>query len=247
MKRQLRHKVEGGLREMKNQACHHQGAGEKACVSLVPIFNHLEQDQMAEIMEVVQSTTLKRHEFMYHVGDASDSLYIVHHGRVKIYRLSESGKEQLVRILNPGDFTGELALFRDATHKAFAEVLVESEICIIQRDALHRLLLKYPTISLRILTEFSNRLEMSERQTTRIATESVEERIAVFLVESMEDHSAASRKIKLPMSKKDLASYLGTTPETLSRKLTEFEEAGYIRQKGQREIEIVDVDGLLLV
>ena len=49
------------------------------------------------------------------------------------------------------------------------------------------------------------------------------------------------------MSQKDLASYLGTTPETISRKLADFEDEGYIRQKPNRKIEILDLDGLLLV
>jgi CRP/FNR family transcriptional regulator len=54
-------------------------------------------------------------------------------------------------------------------------------------------------------------------------------------------------EIELPMSKKDLASYLGTTPETISRTLADFEEAGYIKQKRNRKIEILDLDGLLLI
>jgi CRP/FNR family transcriptional regulator len=54
-------------------------------------------------------------------------------------------------------------------------------------------------------------------------------------------------EIELPMSKKDLASYLGTTPETISRKLADLENEGYIKQKSDRKIEILDLDGLLLV
>lgn len=54
-------------------------------------------------------------------------------------------------------------------------------------------------------------------------------------------------EIVLPMSKKDLASYLGTTPETISRKLADLEDEGYIKQKSGRKIEILDLDGLLLV
>lgn len=231
---------------MKNQQCHHHHHS-KDCVALVPIFNHLEQEQLEEIMQLAKSKTFKKGEMMYHAGEDSDSLYIVHVGRVKIYRLSEAGKEQLVRILLPGDFTGELALFQEVIHESFAEALVDSEICTIQREDLQRLLLKYPTISLKILTEFSNRLDLSERQTTWLATEKVEVRIARYLVESMEQNKSTDNAFDLSMSKKDLASYLGTTPETLSRRLAEFEEAGYIKQKGQRHIKILNADDLLLV
>lgn len=216
----------------------------KACVSLVPIFNHLADEQMEEIMQTVRSLSLKKGEVMFHAGDKANTLYIVNHGRVKVFHLAESGKEQLVRILNPGDFTGELALFTESVHEGYAEALINTDICMITGTDLQSFLLKYPSIAIRIMKELSGRLEKSEIQTTRFATESVETRIALFLAESME---GTSPKIELPMSKKDLASYLGTTPETISRRLTDLETDGYIIQTGQRNIEILDLDGLLLL
>lgn len=195
-------------------------------------------------MQTVQSKSLKKGEVLFHAGDESDTLYIVNRGRVKIYHLAESGKEQLVRILNPGDFTGELALFQESINEGYAEALVDTSICMITGEDLQSFLLKYPTIALQIMKELTGRLEKSEIQTTRFATEKVERRIAHFLTECME---AGTKEIELPMSRKDLASYLGTTPETISRRLTEFEEEGYIVQKGQRKMTIVDVDGLLLL
>ncbi|MBP2240372.1 CRP/FNR family transcriptional regulator [Cytobacillus eiseniae] len=215
-----------------------------ACVSLVPIFNHLEREQMAEIMQAVHPVTYKKNEMIYHADDQSDSLYIVSKGKIRIYRLSELGKEQLVRILQPGDFTGELALFQDSVHVNYAEAMVETNVCVIKRAELQSFLLKYPSISLKILTEFANRLEQSEKQTTRFATEKVETRIALFLAEWTDGNNG---EFELPMSKKDLASYLGTTPETISRHLTILEERGYIKKKKHRIIEILDLDGLLLV
>lgn len=229
---------------------HHHGEGaigsHRACVSLVPIFNHLEEEQMDEIMTTTQSVSFKRGEIIYHAGDASDSLYIVNKGKIRIYRLSENGKEQLLRILKPGDFTGELALFRSGQHESYAEAMVDTSVCMIRRDDLQQLLEKYPTISIKVLQEFSRRLEESEKQTARFATEKVETRIALFLAEFAED-ADEGMEFKLPMSQKDLASYLGTTPETISRKLAQLEDEGYIRQKKGRRVEILDLDGLLLV
>ncbi|AFM00231.1 cAMP-binding protein [Desulfitobacterium dehalogenans ATCC 51507] len=220
--------------------------GHTSCVSLVPIFNHLEAEQMAEITEAVQSDSYKKGEVIYRAGDQSDSLYIVRSGKIRVYRLSESGKEQLVRFLSPGDFTGEHALFSESVHESYAEAVENTEVCQITRTDLQKFLLKYPSISLKILTEFSSRLEKSEKQTTRVSTEKVETRLALFLAECI-DKEEASMEFVLPMSKRDLASFLGTTPETISRKLTEFEDAGYIRQKAHRKIEVIDLDELLLV
>jgi CRP/FNR family transcriptional regulator len=201
---------------------------------------------MDEIMDTVRTGSYKKGELIYRAGDQSDSLYIVKKGRIKIYRLSESGKEQLVRILNSGDFTGELAIFSHLIHESYAEAMIDTEVCMITRSDLQEFLLKYPSISLKILSEFSSRLEKSEKQTTRVSTERVETRLALFLAECL-NSKEKPMELVLPMSKKDLASYLGTTPETISRKLAELEDAGYIKQKTSRRIEILDLDGMLLI
>lgn len=218
-----------------------------SCVSLVPIFNHLEKKQLDEIKVTTQSVSYKKQELIYHAGDESTSLYIIHKGKVRIYRLSESGKEQLVRILNPGDFTGEMALFSESTHETYAEAMIDTKICRIDRSDLQDFLLKYPSISLKILAEFSNRLEASEKQSSRFATEKVEARIALFLVDILNEELPKTTEVTLPMSKKDLASYLGTTPETISRKFNELEDKGLIKQLTHKQIKIIDLDGLLLV
>lgn len=222
------------------------GHGHTACVSLVPIFNHLDRDQMDEIMKAASSITYKKGEIIYSAGDESDSLYIVSRGKIKIYRLSESGREQLIRILLPGDFTGELALFRESIHEAYAETMAETDVCLITRADLQQFLLRFPSISLKILAEFSNRLESSEKQSARFATESVETRVAQFLAECAASGNG-KLEFTLPMSKKDMASYLGTTPETISRRMADLEDGGYIRQITNRKIKILDMEGLLSI
>lgn len=214
----------------------------KSCVSIVPIFNHLEDDEMNSIVKSAIHLNLKKNEILYRAGDHSNSLYIVHKGKVRVYRLSENGREQLIRILNPGEFTGELALFRESVHEVYAEAMEQTEICSIQRGDLQQILQQHPTISLKILNEFSKRLDNTEHLMTSFATENVETRIALYLVQQAEDSELDN--IVLPMSRKDLASYLGTTPETISRKLAKFEDEGWIHQKDHRSIEILDIKSL---
>lgn len=218
----------------------------QSCVTLVPIFQHLEPAQWLEISEAIRPISLRRQEMLYRAGEPANSLYIVNRGKIRIFRLSENGKEQVIRILKQGDFTGELALFRESVHESYAEAMEEASICQITRQDLQAFLLKYPTISLKILAEFSERLDQSEKQATRIATEKADTRIAQYLVEAM-THPGTPQVIDLPMNRKDLASYLGTTPETISRKFAEFEQAGYIRQLSAKRIEILDADWLLLL
>lgn len=227
--------------EEEKQCEHHT---QKLCISIVPIFNHLNPTEMSEIVKETNAVAHRRGHIIYRAGEQSDGLYIVHKGRVKIYRLSGTGKEQLVRILNPGDFTGELSLFTESVHDAYAEAMEPVELCVMGRDNFQVFLLKYPAIAIKMLGEFSSRLSKTEKQAATIAMESVETRIAMYLANQMEDQH--NQLIRLPMSRKDLASHLGTTPETVSRKLAEFEDAGWIKQTSQRHIEIVDLDVLLL-
>lgn len=220
-------------------SCQHQPKEMQGlCVSLVPIFNHLPPQEMQEIAKTTTHATFERNEIIYRAGDTSAHLYIVHRGRVKIYRLSESGKEQLIRILEPGDFMGELALFTDSVFDHFAVAMEKTELCIMKRQDLQAFLMKYPAIALKILEEFSRRLEQTEKLVSTLTSADTEKRIAMYLTELAEGKEEAT--ITLPMAKKDIASYLGTTPETVSRKLAEFQERKWIDQIGQRTIRILD-------
>lgn len=218
----------------------------KGCISLVPIFNHLDAGQMDEIMQVVQSQSFKKGELVYRAGDTSNVLNIVNKGSLRIYRLSESGKEQIVRVLKPGEFTGELALFNETVHEHYAEAMEETSVCQITRDSLQNLLVKYPSISLKVLQELSTRVDQSEQQATRFTTESTEQRLAFYLVDLLGPDSETDI-VTLPMTKKDLSSYIGTTPETVSRKLKELEEMNLIKRISSSKIKILDEDKLLFL
>lgn len=230
----------------QDQSCHHHPSHAE-CIRIVPIFNHLEDHQMDMIAASAKKLDLKKGELLFRAGEEDNTLYIINSGKVRIYRLSESGKEQLVRILNPGDFTGELAIFQPGSiHENYAEALQNTSICLINKEDLQKYLLEYPQISLKILSEVTMRLKDSEKQTAQVAIENVESRIIAFLAECVDQGSGNSPTITLPMSKKDLASYLGTTPETISRRFTSLEQLGLIKQLPKRKIKIIDLDELLL-
>ncbi|SFE17766.1 CRP/FNR family transcriptional regulator, anaerobic regulatory protein [Lentibacillus persicus] len=214
----------------------------KLCVSLVPIFNHLDYDEQLEVARTSRSKTYGKKDVIFQAGDPSEYLYIVHTGKVKIYNLSESGKEQLIRILEPGEFMGELAVFTDEWLTSFAEAVEPTEICAIHKSDLQEFLKEKPAISFKLLAESSKRLKDAEKTIERLSSQDVEKRLSSYLLEQLE--KTDSSKIKLPMSKKDLASYLGTTQETLSRRLASFEEKSLLAQTGQRKIDILDAEGL---
>lgn len=217
-----------------------------ACVSLVPIFNHLDQESMKKIATKANHHDLKRGEYLYQAGDEEDSVYIVHQGQVREFHLSEGGKEQLIRVLNPGDFTGEWTLFSaDSYHEHFAEATRNSDICQITRDELQGLLEEYPEISMKIMQAMSDRLSQSEKQTASVATESVTNRIIYYLEDLTDEAVEDDVTVKLPMARKEIASYLGTTPETLSRRFKDLEKKALIEQLPKNMIRIPSVEELL--
>ena len=219
---------------------------------MVPIFNHLENNEMLEIAERSRHKSYRKGETVFEAGESSDHLLIVHRGQVKIYRLSESGKEQLIRILEPGDFLGELSLFTDETLTSYAEAMKKTEICAIHKSDIKEIILAKPVIALKILETFSKRLNETEKTIERFSSHDAEKRIASYLIDlaNTETETASSNEpfeVRLPMSKKDLASYIGMTQETLSRRLSSFQELGWIQQTGQRNLLIVNFDAILRV
>jgi len=136
---------------------------------------------------------LQKDEMLFRADEEDDTLYIINSGKVRIYRLSYSGKEQLVRILNPGDFTGEVAIFQPGSvYENYANALQNTSICLIKREDLQKYLVEYPQISLKILSEVTMRLKDSEKQTTQVAIENVDSLSISFLAENVEKGSGNS-------------------------------------------------------
>lgn len=224
----------------------HAHSSHVGCVSLVPIFNHLDEESMSKIAAKANHKDLKRGEYLYQAMDEEDSVYIVHRGQVRIFHLSEGGKEQLIRVLNPGEFTGEWTIFSDEQyHENFAEATKNTSICAINRDDLQALLNEYPEISMKILQAMSDRLQQSEKQTASVAIEQVANRIIYYLEGLADPHADDEVMVELPMTRKDIASYLGTTPETLSRKFKELENKGLIEQLPKNKVRITSMEELL--
>ncbi len=217
----------------------------ETCVSGVPIFNHLSMEEMQKVVQSTRPRTYSKGEMIFQPGDYSEKLLIIHKGRVKIYRVSELGKEQLLRILEPGDFIGDISLFTNEIIANFAEAMVTTEICTIHRSDIQELLAAHPNISLKILEELARRLSEAEKTIEMLSLQDAEKRVATYLIEKVRQETGKQPiHIVLPMSKKDLSSLIGTTQETLSRRLSSFQDRGWISLNGQRNITILDLEAL---
>lgn len=205
----------------------------KSCVHLVPLFNHLNDQQMDEILEMSIHKRIKKNEVLFNPGDRADTLYIIASGEIHLSTINENGKELLLEILSVGDFIGELNILSMSTYDVLAVAKKETELCSIKFEDFQQLLMKYPQVSLYLVQELSQRLNRSQQQSLINSTLSVQERVKSYL----NQHNG-----QLLMSKKDLAAYLSTTPESISRILTQFEEEGYIEKISSRQMRLLEED-----
>lgn len=219
-------------------SCHHcQGTN---CIEQVPIFSNLDTDEMMEIASITNAQTYQKGDMVYQAGDRGQRLLVLHKGKVKVSRITDSGKEQVIRVLGPGEFFGELSLFNDSLMDDYCEVIEPTNMCIIEGNRLKELMGKYPSIAFKVIQELSKRLGQAENTIEVINHYSVERRLSEALLERMDENAV----IDLQMSKRDFASYMGMSQETLSRKLTDFKKLGLIDLEGQRKIIVLNIDGL---
>jgi CRP/FNR family transcriptional regulator len=210
------------------------------CVTHVPLFSQLPEDEQQKIEELVRHQTYQKGELVFQPG--SEELDIVARGSLRVYQLSPSGKEQLLRVVRPGGYEGESRLFGAGNDSLFGEALEESEVCRLSKRSFNQMLLKDPKIALRLFELSSQKWIQTERQVQLVALERVEQRIAAYLLDLVEKDG--TYQVTLPLQMKDIAKYLGTTPEMLSRKFRQLEDDGLIARSG-RKVTILDTDALL--
>jgi CRP/FNR family transcriptional regulator len=215
-----------------------------SCVSRVPVFASLPAQDQQRVERLARPTHLKAGEAAYRADDDLSQLMVLHSGRLKIFRLSADGSEQLIRVLGPGDFTGETSVFTGQRPDDFATALGESELCVFRHDDLEGLIRTYPEIGLRLLARVSARLSETENRLNSLTSRDVERRLADYLLGISVDWLGGVAQVTLPVAKKDVASLLDTTPESLSRALKSLAGQGLIVIGAGRTVSITQSDRL---
>lgn len=213
---------------------------EHICVTLVPLFNHLDLEEQRKINQLVTHQVFEKGEQIV-TPEGDPQLVIVARGNMKVYQLSPAGREQLLRVVEPGGYEGESQLFGAQNDTLFGEALQQTEVCVLKHQDFQQLLLRYPQLSLRLLEINAEKMTKVEQQTQFLMMEKVEERLATYLLDLYKVGGEAN--VTIPMKMKELAAFLGTTPETLSRKLKLLEDHQLIQRKGSH-ITLLDLNGL---
>ncbi|MDO5499994.1 MAG: Crp/Fnr family transcriptional regulator [Propionibacteriaceae bacterium] len=217
-----------------------------SCVTRVPVFRTLTPDQQAEVARFARPVHVAAGEQVMTAGSTTRRLLVVHSGRVRLVHLLDSGREHLVRMLGEGDAVGETSFVLGSRPEHFAFADTDAQLCTFDHEDLAGLVARYPEIAVRMLQVQAERLAAAERMLAAFGSADVGARVAAYLLDlPVATGPTGNHRVELPMAKKDVASYLGTTPETLSRRLRELTDAGAIELDGRRGVIIRDVDGLI--
>ncbi len=208
----------------------------------IPIFNGLSQAQYDELAAIIVDKTYKRGQIIFSEGDPGTGFYVVVDGRVKIYKLSLEGKEQILHLWGPGEPFGEVALFTGQNFPAYAEPMEKTRVFYIPRQAFADLIKENPSLALNMLATLSMRLHRFANLIEDLSLKEVSGRLAAHFI-NLSRQQNDTDTITLDLAKGQLASLLGTIPETLSRTLTRMVRQGLIHSDGPK-IEIINRDDL---
>ncbi len=209
------------------------------------LFSQLDESTLAELEQASSIKHATRGELLFYEGDPATSFFVVGTGKVKVFKLSAEGKEQILLIAGPGDSFAEAAMFTGRKFPASAQALEDSELLVVNRNRFIAVLERNPAIALNMIAEFSVLLHKLTRLVGELSLTDVTTRLAYYLLDRIDEHGEASAPVILTLSDKKtvLASLLGTIPETLSRSFQKLTRDGAIKVDGAK-IEIINTEKL---
>ncbi len=214
----------------------------RAVIAATSLFSGLPDEQLDSIASLAREKQYVRGETVFFEGDPGDGFYLIGSGQVKVFKMNLMGKEHILHIFGPGEPIGEVAVFHGHPFPASAEALVKSTLFFLPRREFVHLIEKHPSIALNMLAVLSFRLRQFAAQIENLSLKEVPARLAGYLLVAAEEQQQGD-VVQLDISKGQLASLLGTIPETLSRIFARMSDEGLIRVEG-RIITILDRDAL---
>ncbi len=203
-------------------------------------------EDMARLDEIVRRRRpLTRGERLFRIGAATEALYVVHDGAFKTVALSDDGDDQIIGFHLSGELMGMDAL-ADGHHRCEAEALGPSLVCQIPLDALDDVCRVVPGLQTQLLRVIGRSVGRDQDHLAMLARRQAQERIAMFLhglSERYQQLGSSGTEFSLPMSREDIARYLGLVIETVSRGFTRLQEDGLIKVRG-RQLRILDLAAL---
>ena len=211
-------------------------------ISYIPLFKGLPKAELEDLSMIVEDQRVGRGEIIFSEGDEGAGFYVIISGKVKIFKVSWEGKEQTLHIFGPGEPFGEVPVFAGQQFPANAEALEKGRIFFFPREDFSGLIKKNPELALNLLAVLSKRLRRFTSLIEGLSLKEVPGRLAAYFL-SLSESREGAMELELEFSKGQLASILGTIPETLSRILGRMSNKALIESHGPR-IRILDLQGL---
>lgn len=203
----------------------------------IDIFRDLSHGDIEEIDRQTRMTTVRRGQVIYRQEDSAEGLFLLKRGRVRLSRLSPSGRRLELAVLEPGTFFGEMPLLGVRMRSASAEAIDDSLLCVMSEADVERLVMSKPEVGLRMIEVLGRRLAAAEARLEDFAYHSATARVAAVLLRLARDGVIEG------MSHQDLADAVGAYRETVTKILDDFEAAGLVALSRKR-IDVLDASRL---
>jgi CRP-like cAMP-binding protein len=214
-----------------------------------PLFATLPDADLRRVADLAVSRRFAKKDAVFREGDRAGGFFIVGSGKVKVFKLSKEGKEQILHILEAGQTFAEAVIFEGGGYPAHAEALTDAELLFLPKDPFIDLLERHPTVAVRMLASLSRWLKRMTDLVESLSLKDVETRLVFYLSSELKARGIPPKdgaEFELAIGKNVLASRLGTVPETFSRTLKKLQDDGVIDVRGKR-IRIVSAENLFSI
>ncbi len=211
-------------------------------IAASPLFKGLPEEQIREIAAIVVEKEYRKGQPVFFEGDEGNGFYVVARGKVKIFKVSAEGKEHILHIFGQGEPFAEAPGFYGHPFPANAAAMVKSRLLFFPRAEFIRLVSETPALALNMLAVLSTRLRRFATKIEYLSLKEVPARLASYLLYLAEEQGNL-KMVQLDIPKGQLASLLGTIPETLSRIFLKMTSQGLIKVQG-KTILLLDLEGL---
>ena len=202
-----------------------------AVLKAVPLFASFPDEQLRMLTGVVTRRSAARSTTIMAAGDATDSLYIVLSGRLKVMMSDADGKEVILSILGPGEFFGEMGLIDEEPRSATVITIEPCELLAINKRDFKKSLAENFEMSMAVMRGLVRRLREADRKIGSLALLDVYGRVARLLLD-MAENVNGEKIVTKRLPKQDIAKMIGASREMVSRVMKDLQTGGYIEMRG---------------
>ncbi|MDP5001342.1 MAG: Crp/Fnr family transcriptional regulator [Flavobacterium sp.] len=211
------------------------GKCEQCIVRQFSSLKALKKEELLRMAECKTSYTIKKGEPIFEEGDVINGIYCVKDGVSKLSKLSENGKDQIVKLVKPGELLGQRSMISDEPANLTAVALEDMEVCFIPKTEVMQFFNENNQFSMNVMRTICDDLKVSDDHMVNMAQRNVKQRLAetlIYLEESFGIHEDGSLHIQL--SREELAGMIGTATESCIRLLSELKKSNYIDLIGKK-------------